>query len=75
MAFLYLRGPYKKDDKKEFLNSTTVKDSKLKWGRFRLNIKKKIFIMRLVKLWKMFSRMSSCAWGLVASWDRTVTSC
>lgn len=41
-AFLYLRGPYKKDDKNVF-RSTTVKDSKLKGSRFRLDIKEKFF--------------------------------
>lgn len=62
-AFLYLRGPYKKDDKKVF-RSTTVKDSKLKGSRFRLDIKKKFFYDKIGETLESVSQSEQLCVGL-----------
>ena len=55
MAFQYLKGAYKKDGDKLFsracCNRTRGNGFKLKEGRFRLDIRKKFFTMRVVKHW------------------------
>ncbi|KFQ85062.1 hypothetical protein N337_09210, partial [Phoenicopterus ruber ruber] len=54
-AFRYLKGAYKKDGDKLFsracCNRTRGNGFKLKEGRFRLDIRKKFFTMRVVKHW------------------------
>jgi len=52
-AFQYLKGTYKTDGDKLFSRAccdrTRSNDFKLKEGRFRLDMKKKFFTMRVVK--------------------------
>ena len=52
-AFQYLKGAYKKDGDKLFSracsNRTRVNGFKLKEGRFRLDVRKKCFTVRVVK--------------------------
>ena len=57
-AFQYLKGTYKKDGHKVFgsCDGTRGNDFKLKEDRFRLSIRKKHFIMRVVKHWHRLSR-------------------
>jgi len=59
-AFQYLKGAYKKDGNKLFskacCNRTRGNGFKLKEVRFRLNIRKKCFTMRVVKHWKRLPR-------------------
>jgi len=54
-AFQYLKGAYRKDGDGLFARvcSDRIKGngSKLKEGRFRLDIRKKFFTMRVVKHW------------------------
>ncbi|KAK4829719.1 hypothetical protein QYF61_006180 [Mycteria americana] len=58
--FQYLKGAYKKDEDKLFSRAccdrTRGNGFKLKEGRFRLDKRKKIFMMRVVKLWNRLSR-------------------
>lgn len=53
MAFQHLKESYKKDGDRLFVgsvvNRTSINGYQLKDGRFRLDIKKKYFIMRIVK--------------------------
>jgi len=55
-AFQYLKGAYKKDEDKLFSRAccdrTRGNGFKLKEGGFRLDIRKKCFTVRVVKLWK-----------------------
>jgi len=55
-AFQYLKGAYRKDGEGLFTrvcsDRTRGNGSKLKEGRFRLDIRKKFFTMRVVKHWK-----------------------
>ncbi|KAK4830138.1 hypothetical protein QYF61_008565, partial [Mycteria americana] len=60
VAFQYLKGAYKKDEDRRFsrvcCNRTRGNGFKLKEGRFRLDIRKKFFVMRVVKPWKRLPR-------------------
>ncbi|GAB0182014.1 hypothetical protein GRJ2_000666700 [Grus japonensis] len=59
-AFQYLKGAYKKDGDKLFSRAccdrTGNNGFKLKEGRFRLDIRKKFFTMRVVKHWHRLPR-------------------
>ena len=59
-AFQYLKGAYRKAGKGLFIracsDSTRRNGFKLKEGRFRPNIRKKLFIVRVVRHWNMLSR-------------------
>jgi len=54
-AFLYLKGDYRKDGQNVFSRAccdrTRSNGFKLKEGRFKLDIRKKFFTMRVVKQW------------------------
>jgi len=55
VTFQYLKGVYRRDRKNVFskacCDSTNSKGFKLREGRFRLDIRKTFFTMRLVKHW------------------------
>jgi len=59
-AFQYLKGAYRKDGEGLFTrvcsDRTRGNVSKLKEGRFRLDIRKKLFTMRVVKHWNRLPR-------------------
>ncbi|KAK4811240.1 hypothetical protein QYF61_022137 [Mycteria americana] len=59
-AFQYLKGAYKKDGDRLFSRAcsdrTRGNGFKLKEGRFRLDIRKKCFMMRVVKHWSRLPR-------------------
>ncbi|KAK4817037.1 LOW QUALITY PROTEIN: hypothetical protein QYF61_026043 [Mycteria americana] len=59
-AFQYLKGAYKKDRDRLFNRAcsdrTRGNGFKLKEGRFRLDIRKKLFTMRIVKHWNRLPR-------------------
>ncbi|KAK4831192.1 hypothetical protein QYF61_015924 [Mycteria americana] len=59
-AFQYIKGAYKKDGKRLFTKAcsdrTRSNSFKLKEGRFRLDIRKTFFSMRLVRHWNRLSR-------------------
>ena len=59
-AFQYLKGAYKKDGDRLFnracCDRTRGNGFKLKAGRFRLDIRKKFFTMRVVKHWNRLPR-------------------
>ncbi|KFQ88930.1 hypothetical protein N337_06336, partial [Phoenicopterus ruber ruber] len=60
VAFQYLKGAYKKDGDKLFSRAccdrTRGNGFKLKEGRYRLDIRKKFFTMRVVKHWNRLPR-------------------
>ena len=60
VAFQYLKGTYKKDGDRLFnracCDRTRGNGFKLKDGRFRLDIRKKFFMMRVVKHWNRLPR-------------------
>jgi len=60
VAFQYLKGAYKKDWDKLFSRAccdrTRSNGFKLKEGKFRLDIRKKFFTMRVVKHWQRLPR-------------------
>ena len=60
VVFQYLKGAYKKDGDKLFsracCNKTRGNGFKLREGRFRLDIRKKFFTMRLVRHWNTLPR-------------------
>lgn len=62
--FQYLREPYKKDGKKVF-KSTTLKDFKLNWGRFRLDIRKRFFCYKIGGTLENISQSGQLCVGLV----------
>jgi len=59
-AFQYLKGAYRKDGEGLFTrvcsDRTRGNGSKLKEGRFRLDIRKKFFTMRVMKHWHRLPR-------------------
>jgi len=59
-AFQYLKGAYRKDGEGLFTrvgsDRTRGNGFKLKEGRFRFDIRKKFFTMRVVKHWKRLPR-------------------
>ena len=59
-AFQYLKGAYKKDGdtlfSKACCDRTRRNGFKLKEGRFRLDIRKKLFTMRVVRHWNRLPR-------------------
>jgi len=59
-AFQYLKGAYKKAEEGLFTRScsdrTRDNSFKLKAGKFRLDIRKKFFTMRVVKHWNRLPR-------------------
>jgi len=61
VAFQYLKGAYKKDRDRLFIraccNRTRGNVLKLKEGRFRLDVRKNFFAMRVVKHWNRFPRV------------------
>ena len=60
MAFQYLKGAYKKDGDRLFsrvcCNRTRGNGFKLKEGRIRLDIRKKFFMLRVVRHWPRLLR-------------------
>lgn len=58
MAFQQTKGAYKKDGEKLFtmVCSERTRGFKVKKGRFRLDLSKKYFTMRLVRYWNRLSR-------------------
>jgi len=67
-AFQYLKGAYRKDGEGLFTrvcsDRTRGNSCKLKEGRFRLDITKKIFTMRVVKHWNRLPREAVAALSL-----------
>ena len=59
-AFQYLKGAYRKDGEGLFIRECRDRmrgnDFKLKEGRFRLDIRKKCFTVRLVRHWNRLPR-------------------
>ena len=64
MTFWFLKGAYKKDGDRLFSRAccdrTRGNGFKLKEGRFRLDIRKKFFTMRVVKYWSGSPRGGRC---------------
>ena len=60
LAFQCIKGAYKKDRERLFTGAcsdrTGGKDFKPKEGRFRLDIRKKFFMMRMVRHWNRLPR-------------------
>ncbi|PKU48315.1 hypothetical protein llap_1417 [Limosa lapponica baueri] len=60
MAFQYLKGAYRRDGEGLFVRKcsdrTRGNSFKLKEGRFRLDIRKKLFTVRAVRHWKRLPR-------------------
>jgi len=60
VAFQYLKGTYRKDGDNVFnkacCDRTGHNDFKLRQGRFRLDIRKKFFTVRVVKHWSWLPR-------------------
>jgi len=67
-AFQYLKGAYRKNGEGLFTrvcnDRTRGNSSKLKEGRFRLDIRKKFFTMRVVKHWNRLPREAVAALSL-----------
>jgi len=67
-AFQYLNGAYRKDREGLFTrvcsDRTRGNGSKLKEGRFRLDKRKKVFTLRVVRHWNRFPRegMDAPSW-------------
>jgi len=59
-AFQYLKGAYRKAEEGVFIRAgrdrTTGNGFKLEYGRFRLDIRKKFFTVRLVRHWNRLPR-------------------
>jgi len=76
---VYPEGAYRKDGERLFTREcsdrTRGNSSKLKEGRFRLDIRKKFFTMRVVKHWPRFPREAVDAPSLeVFRLDRALSS-
>jgi len=60
MAFQYLKGDYKKEGNRLvsriYCDRTRGNGFKLKMGRFRLDMRKKFFTIRVVKHWNRLPR-------------------
>jgi len=60
-AFQYLKGAYKKDGENTFSKAccdrTRGNEFKLRDGRFRLDIRKKFFAVKVVKHWNRLPRV------------------
>jgi len=70
-AFQYLKGAYRKDGEQLFTrvcsDTTRGNGFKLKEGRFRLDIRKKFFTMRVVRHWHRLPREAVAAPSLAVS--------
>ena len=59
-AFQYLKGAYRKAEEGVFIRAgrdrTTGNGFKLEYGRFRLDIRKKFFTVRVVRHWNRLPR-------------------
>ena len=64
MAFQYLKGTYKKDGERLFIkacsNRTRGNAFKLKEGRFRLDMRKNFFKVRMLRHWNRLRRGCGC---------------
>jgi len=73
-AFQYLKGAYKKDGEGLFTrvcsDRTRGNGCKLKEGRFRIDIRKKFFTMRVVKHWNRLPRETVAAPSLAVFKDK-----
>ena len=71
MAFQYLKGNYRKEGDRLFsrvcCDRTKGNGFKLKEGRFRMDIRKKVFTIRVVKHWHRLPRQAVDAPSLEAS--------
>ena len=71
MAFQYLKGAYRKVGEVLFVRTysdrTKGNDFKLEEGRFRLDIRRKFFIVRVVRHWNMLPSKGVYAPSLEAS--------
>ena len=80
-AFRYLKGAYRKDEEGLFTrvcsDRTRGNGSKRKEGRFRLDIRKKFFTMRVVRHWQRLLREAAAARSLAvfkARLDRALSN-
>ncbi|KAK4828168.1 hypothetical protein QYF61_024417 [Mycteria americana] len=75
-AFQYLKRAYKKDGDRLFTKAYSDRTSgnvfKLKEGRFKLDIRKKFFMMRVVRQWNRLPRevVDFPSWKVIKHWNR-----